>query len=226
MIRFFDRQPAAEEIPDVFPSPFRNQPHPLALKAGLSLQEELQARPPCSHDFAADGKMFGVLVVRTPAGETGFLAGFSGMLDGRWQVPGFVPPLFDEAERADFFPPGEAQLAMLGRQIENLRGSDRLRDLNLRLQTLRAESEAELAALREALAERKKIRRAERRRAETAGDQAGLIALSFESQRDRQTRRDLQYGWQQKIDETGQEIAGLQAQIATLEKNRLRLSRQ
>jgi tRNA pseudouridine32 synthase/23S rRNA pseudouridine746 synthase len=41
------------------------------------------------------GKMFGVLVVETPTGETRALRAFSGTYGGRWVLPGWAPPVFD-----------------------------------------------------------------------------------------------------------------------------------
>ena len=39
--------------------------------------------------------MFGVLVVATSDGVIGYLRGFSGMVHGRWDIEGWVPPTFD-----------------------------------------------------------------------------------------------------------------------------------
>lgn len=41
------------------------------------------------------GKMFGVLVCETPDKKQGVLRAFSGMYQGRWTLPGFVPPTSD-----------------------------------------------------------------------------------------------------------------------------------
>ena len=41
------------------------------------------------------GKMFGVLLCRNALGKEVVLHGFSGMFNGRWQIPGWVGPLFD-----------------------------------------------------------------------------------------------------------------------------------
>lgn len=43
----------------------------------------------------ARGKMFGVLVARNPDGIHQVLYAFSGQYNGRWQVPGWAPPLFN-----------------------------------------------------------------------------------------------------------------------------------
>jgi tRNA pseudouridine32 synthase/23S rRNA pseudouridine746 synthase len=88
------------------PSPF-GLPHDAARRAAA----DLQARLPVPRE----GKMFGVLVV-----DGGYLAAFSGMLDGQWLVPGFVPPAFDVAARDAFWPAGERELGELQRQIDAL----------------------------------------------------------------------------------------------------------
>ncbi|HEY6037827.1 MAG TPA: hypothetical protein VIV58_26280, partial [Kofleriaceae bacterium] len=101
MITYLDPPPAG--VPDVMPSPFAVPPHPIALRAlqGLAIGE------------MAEGKMFGVLVVRDGEGRIGYLRAFSGMLDGRWEHEGFVGPAFDIAARDAFWPAGEAELGVL-----------------------------------------------------------------------------------------------------------------
>jgi tRNA pseudouridine32 synthase/23S rRNA pseudouridine746 synthase len=52
--------------------------------------------------------------------DGGYLAAFSGMLDGQWVVPGFVPPAFDLAARDAFWPAGERELGVLQQEIDSL----------------------------------------------------------------------------------------------------------
>jgi tRNA pseudouridine32 synthase / 23S rRNA pseudouridine746 synthase len=93
------------EFPAEFPSPFDELgPHPLAERAAHILQDELRGGVAGS---IHEGKMFGVLVVRTRAGEVGFLRSFSGTLGGRFDVRGFVPPIFNRKARANVEVPGE-----------------------------------------------------------------------------------------------------------------------
>jgi len=54
--------------------------------------------------------MFGVLVVRTPAGEVGYLAAFSGNLAGKNVHPFFVPPIYDLLQPDGFFRQEEEQM--------------------------------------------------------------------------------------------------------------------
>ncbi len=67
---------------------------------------------------AARGKMFGVLLCRDYQGKRKILYGFSGMLNGRWQVPGWVGPLFDEENFHVLVDPVERSIKQLGRRMK------------------------------------------------------------------------------------------------------------
>ena len=90
--------PVPQEIPVRFPSPFdRGAVHQLARRAALEMLDDLRRYAPATWnlDQPAGGKMFGVLVVADSDGTVGYVRGFSGMLGGVWEVPGWVPPVFD-----------------------------------------------------------------------------------------------------------------------------------
>ena len=112
----FSPRPTTAEIPARFPSPFdRGAVHPLAIRAA----QELLASPAEAAwrlDAPGNGKMFGVLVVQSPDGEVGYLRGFSGMLDGQWDVPGWVPPVFDRAARDAVWIAGDAEMRGLSEE--------------------------------------------------------------------------------------------------------------
>ncbi|MBL0937674.1 MAG: RluA family pseudouridine synthase [Gemmatimonadaceae bacterium] len=59
---------------------------------------------------AGNGKMFGVLVVANDDGTIGYLRGFSGMVNGQWDIDGWVPPTFDRSARDLIWIPGEAEM--------------------------------------------------------------------------------------------------------------------
>nr|WP_306466073.1 RluA family pseudouridine synthase [Corallococcus exiguus] len=73
--------------------------------------------------------MFGVLVVRRPDGTLGVLRAFSAMLAGRWDVPGFVPPVFDREARARVEPVADATVKSLLARAEAWSTSEELRRL-------------------------------------------------------------------------------------------------
>ena len=77
------------ERPARFTYPFCYEPHPLCLLAALEVQQEL------GRMTLTEGKMFGVLVVADCNDELGFVAAYSGLLEGRNDWPYFVPPVYD-----------------------------------------------------------------------------------------------------------------------------------
>ncbi len=66
----------------------------------------------------AGGKMFGVLEAVDRRGGRIFLRAFSGSYQGRWQVPGWAPPLFDLAEFLALTTPCEERIKALGAAID------------------------------------------------------------------------------------------------------------
>lgn len=90
-----------------------------------------RAAPECSTAFLfgpARGKMFGVLLCRDAQGEEVVLQAFSGRFNGRWQVEGWVDPLFDVQQFHRLNEPREREVKALGREMEPLPvgGSERL----------------------------------------------------------------------------------------------------
>lgn len=63
-------------------NPFSYTPHSLCTEAAAAVQAYLDTTPQLMA-LERQGKMFGVLVVRTAMGERGFVAAYSGLLSGR-----------------------------------------------------------------------------------------------------------------------------------------------
>ena len=103
----------------------------------------------------AEGKMFGVLVVRTPQGRVGYLMAFSGLLGGSSMQPGFVPPVFDFLSPNGYFKQEEGRISQLNRRIAALEHESRNSAAALELASLKHEMESELAAMREQMRESK-----------------------------------------------------------------------
>lgn len=66
---------------------------PLAEAIAHSLMDQLANSPDLSRELSHEGKMFGVLLVETLAGEKAVLKAFSGLLQGQQNHPGWVPPI-------------------------------------------------------------------------------------------------------------------------------------
>ncbi len=228
-IIYFSSPAAAQsvDLPQGFPSPFSNAPHPVAKQAALALQQRLKNRQAWQHNFDAPdgGKMFGVLVVRGANDQLGYLAAFSGMLGGNCRVPGFVPPLFDQQAVNDFLPAGEAQLKVYEGQISALQNSAALGRLHVELERLQQQRDAELAALTLVHRHRKRSRREQRQQLnQSATDEALLVRLSFESQQDKRELRALQADWRERLAVVEEKSGLIEQQIAELKRTRARLS--
>jgi tRNA pseudouridine32 synthase / 23S rRNA pseudouridine746 synthase len=119
----FAPQPDSAEWPTRVPSPFdRSAVHPLARRAAMELVAWLDAPDARAWRLSdpGNGKMFGVLVVAGASGTIGYLRGFSGMVDGQWEIDGWVPPTFDPAMRDAVWIPGETEMRDLAAQRAGL----------------------------------------------------------------------------------------------------------
>lgn len=98
--------------PERFNDPFCYEPHPLCLQAVEEVKREL------SKMQLTEGKMFGVLVVQGDGSferekncpPLGFLAAYSGLLEGRNDWPYFVPPVFDAQQPDGYFKTREREI--------------------------------------------------------------------------------------------------------------------
>ena len=101
-----------ENTPGQFTFPHCYTPHPLVVEAAATVRDELSRHPEWKEEIGK-GKMFGVLVCREEAGGMGFLAAFSGTLDGRTCHPYFVEPVYDLMEEGSYFKQEETAISLL-----------------------------------------------------------------------------------------------------------------
>lgn len=94
-------------LPERFTYPFCYEPHPLCQMAAEEVKREIERIQP------TEGKMFGVLVVKAEQG-LGFLAAYSGLLEGRNDWPYFVPPVFDAQQPNGHFKQTERAISAKG----------------------------------------------------------------------------------------------------------------
>lgn len=93
--------------PERFTWPFCYEPHPLCLLACDEVKAEIEKIAP------SEGKMFGVLVAENSKGQLGFLAAYSGLLEGRNDWEYFVPPVFDAQQPDGYFKHKEREISAL-----------------------------------------------------------------------------------------------------------------
>jgi hypothetical protein len=67
----------------------------------------------------ARGKMFGILVCLDRKGSQHILRSFSGQYNGRWEVDGWAPPLFQTSQFLGISQDVEKKIKALGREIDS-----------------------------------------------------------------------------------------------------------
>lgn len=203
-----------DEIPAELPSPFDELgPHPVAERAARMLQGDLRRSDAGDPE---EGKMFGVLVVRGRDGSTGFLRAFSGTLAGRFDVAGFVPPIFDRDARAAIEIPGERIVkAVAARAMEYVRSVRLTTVLREKGERVRGQNHV-LRELRHAHAENRQQRRTERAAIGAAqGDRdARLHELAQLSRRDKAERRALEASQHDSLREFDERIRRIERRLA------------
>ncbi|MBR4977539.1 MAG: RNA pseudouridine synthase [Bacteroidales bacterium] len=208
-----------QDIPEHFTDPFRYTPHPLVQFAAREVISHVDS---LAIDGFAEGKMLGALIVETEAGQIGYLAGFSGSVDGRSFVEGFVPPVYDLLDPHGHYKVHEAEIVEINRKISALENSSDL--AVLREEFIKAESarDEEITLMKARMAISKKER--ELIRCELDGDLVRLAELTKESQFQKAELRRLKTSWGDRISDIRKKIEVTTSGIASLKAERAAMS--
>ena len=106
------------EKPREMNNPFDYEPHPLCQ---LAVKKLLPLIPPSD-----EGKMFGVLVVENEKEELGYLAAYSGQINGMEDDENFVPAIFDYLQPDGYFKVREAEITKINHSIEDFEHDERI----------------------------------------------------------------------------------------------------
>ena len=149
-------------FPQKFTNPFSYFPDSLCRSAAAEVMAYIEENPQW-HSELQQGKMFGVLVVETCEGNLGFLAAFSGNLQGRNNWEYFVPPVYDLLNPDEFFKVGEREISEINARIALLESGEELSALRKEIVRVRERFEGEILELKrvykEAKVERERLRR-------------------------------------------------------------------
>lgn len=219
------------ELPERFTFPFYYTPHPLAIQACEELQQYLEEQQEWEHNFGLKegqkglviGKMFGVLVVKTPSGKLAYLAAFSGKLANSNEFDVFVPPVFDVLQEDGFYKQGEQRLNELTKEIESLDKESGVEELLVNLKELKKEQGIALKSYKEQ-AKLAKKERDKRRKEGEGGDETSREALEkslvAESIHWSYGLKKLQLEWKEKIAHATEAVAQAEARLNTLKQQR------
>ena len=183
-------------LPERFTYPFCYTPHPLCILAAKEVQSYL-TRQTAWKDELRQGKMFGVLIVQTEHGETGYLAAFSGILAGKNLHPFFVPPVYNLLQPQGFFKIEEENISSINRNIRQLENDKAYAALSAELARTIQSAENILATAKAQLKEAKTAREQRRKEKElNAQEEAELIR---ESQFQKAEYKRLERSWKARI---------------------------
>ena len=225
MIHFFKKPVSHLALPEKFTYPFHYTPHPLCVLAAEEVKAYIASRKEWQEELAS-GKMFGVLIVQTDNGITnneenqiGYLAAFSGNLDGKNLHPYFVPPVYDLLQPEGFFKIEEEQISAINIRIRELENSSSYLDSK---EKWKLETEQAKAVLNQAKAELKMAKEAREIRRQSSPElseeeQASLIR---ESQYQKAEYKRLEKKWKKRLEELETEVRHFDIEIERLKTER------
>lgn len=217
MIHAFTEPVLPAALPELFTYPFHYTPHPLCVQAAEQVQAYLRTRTDWQEELQ-QGKMFGVLVVRTSEGSIGFLAAFSGILAGRNLHDYFVPPIYDLLQPQGFFRQEEEQISAINQRIDDLQADRTYTDLRAESERMAHEAAADIAAWKE----RFKADKARREQLRNQGpiDEDTRQALIRESQFQKAELKRREQHWKEQQAHLHAQVEVYTQQLAALKKER------
>ena len=216
MFHSFQTSIAGIELPRLFTYPFHYTPHPLCVMAAGEVQAYINKQIRWKEELDK-GKMFGVLIVRTSNGQTGYLAAFSGNLCGSNSHSFFVPPVYDLLKPDGFFKIEEEQISAINHQIGQLQNCDRYLELQQKMERETVSSQQALSEARKVLKAAKEKREQRRLHRPNENEQAAMIR---ESQYQKAEFKRLERYWKEQISEIKTELESFSSQIEALKAER------
>lgn len=216
MFHSFQTSIAGIELPRLFTYPFHYTPHPLCVMAAGEVQAYINKQTRWKEELDK-GKMFGVLIVRTSNGQTGYLAAFSGNLCGSNSHSFFVPPVYDLLKPDGFFKIEEEQISAINHQIGQLQNCDRYLELQQKMERETVSSQQALSEARKVLKAAKEKREQRRLHRPNENEQVSMIR---ESQYQKAEFKRLERYWKEQISEIKTELESFSSQIEALKAER------
>lgn len=176
-IHLFAQNADGITLPPAFTYPFHYTPHPLTEMAAHEVQVYLASRKDWQQELH-NGKMFGVLIVKTPDAQIGYLAAFSGNLAGSNSHPYFVPPVYDLLNPDGFFCKEEKQISEINQLVDSKQQDPDFLYLSHLLETRQKEIDAQLLQAKEVLKQARKQREEQRKKGISDTEAAEMVRES------------------------------------------------
>lgn len=217
MLHHFSTPIADIDLPASFTYPFCYAPHPLCIAAANEVQHYLSEQTQWQAELEA-GKMFGVLVVKTPDGTVGYLAAFSGILAGSNRHPFFVPPVYDLLQPQGFFKIEEEQISNINRRIKEMEADAAYLQEQQELSALQTEACQALQAAKEEMKQAKARRDAKRKQGGLSAQEE--VDLVKESQHQKAEYKRMEQSYRQHLAAIEQPLVQKKSAIALLKQER------
>ena len=158
------------------------------------------------------------LIVEDQAGNLSYLAAFSGQIDDRDTLPGFVPPVFSYLSPQGYFKQEEANISAINKQISDLESSHELASLRQSLATIQRQSQEQIEEFKTKMADAKLLRDSRRQQGSlTPAEEAQMIK---ESQHLKAELRRLKARCKADVDAISAQYNTLTDKIKTLKSER------
>lgn len=219
-VHFFPFPIDSIALPAQFTYPFHYTPHTLTELAAKEVQIYLQSRKDWAEELQ-EGKMFGVLIVRTPEKRIGYLAAFSGNLAGSNHHSFFVPPVYDMLQPDGFFRQEEKNISAINLQIKKTENSSLYLEMKNELNAAKQYAAATIAQYKEAL-KKAKSERDERRKSGISPEEETLLIRESQHQKASFKRKEKEL--QNFIKEKQDKVRQIEETICLLKQERKKRS--
>ncbi len=202
-----------------FTDPFAYVPTAECEAAADAVRTHVSSEHPDWADELSLGKMFGVLVCKSPEGKTGFLAAFSGTVAGRLTHDWFVPPVLDFERPDGVFKTEERAISDINKQIDSLARAPGLVKAKEELAELKTLAATEIKKAKDDYALHRQERRELRSLHPDRADD-----LDRQSQFEKAEIKRLSKRWDEKIAARQSVVSMADSQIKSLKDERVRRS--
>lgn len=172
-------------------------------------------------DELEQGKMFGVLVAQDRDGNIGFLAAFSGNIDGKATHQYFVPPIFDSTLPGGRFKAEEQRITQLNLQISKLESDNHLTEIKTELERQKGQASAEIEQAKATIRQHKAERDRQRSSGITDEQNAEFIR---QSQFEKAELKRLERRWAESTGSLASEIEQICSKTSLLKDERRQMS--
>lgn len=217
MLHHFHTPIADIPLPEKFTYPFCYTPHPLCVLAAKEVQDYLSHQQAWKEELKL-GKMFGVLVVQTKEGETGYLAAFSGILAGKNIHPFFVPPIYDLLCPESFFKIEEEKISQINVHIRELEEEEEYKELTGQLSVLELKAQEALSRTKQQMKAAKE-KREERRKATILSKEEEAVLIR-ESQFQKAEYKRQERFWKEETGKLQRQVDDRKCRIQRLKTER------